>query len=644
MKHNLPMWFPSDRQPLCANGIIMGDGDLYLDGQGMSPASIEKAVSRPRVAAPGLTTLVPLTDRILTSERLRLYLDRYPVQSLDRSVVVLPPESVGDQSLEELGEWADRLGLPVRFPVRALDTTAGGDLPLAEHRVLDLDAAGTQVAPGAGEWVQVLPRSTRAALAHLLRNKSHRLVLSPDGVQLGMPPAQVGHLFGDVLPGSGEAQASPVGDAFAATGTTPAVADGYAFLAYALRELPAGGQALVVADRPFQLVRHADTGNLAVIDVAAAAPGLLPLEPAAIHYAELPADISPAKLQEILYGVRPDEQELFQWRTADGGAFSVEVVGPRTGIDRHLAMLAELAQELDQPMIVAGVERPGAAVTEKVLTRLDERLEVYGWAGEVPLVVTLGDIAGLLGKLTERNAAVLHQTPGLTTGGSLVNLGPPPWAMREPGKEQPVAVRDELSADLIRDGGGVHRRPPFPRPSLAVGTFLTTSLTEPETVRATVGRLGADLRTGLGQVAEISARVPMFEGHQAVLNLADAGRLDATLDYLGDRRRPGAILGPLLTAAPAQVPALLPQLAALAGKGLDDVVSQQITQSLSDLIAGTADAAQVTARIHQLGPKLPTEGGIRAEWVTELHRLSPLLSGNPEVVPQVMEAVMTCPG
>ncbi len=641
MPKDLPLSF---NKPLCATGIVMGKDVLFLDSQGLSRARVEEAVERPRPEAPGMMTLVPLKSGMVDSERLRLYLDRYPAESLDRSVFVAPPELVGDRSLAQLGEWADRLGMPVRFPVRALDTTVAGDLPLAQHRVLDLDAAGTQVTPGTGEWVQVLPAATRAAVAEALLNGSQRLVLTSEGAQLGMPPDQVRRLLNDALSGHRTITAPLRKDVIAAVGTTPSEADGYVHLSYVLRDLAPGGQVLVVAaDRPFLVTRHKDSENLAVIDVAAAEPGLLPLQPGTILYADLPAGFDLAGLRETLYGVQAQEPELFQWRTAGGDTYAIEVIGPDTGVRQHLPVLAQLAQDLAQPMIVAGVQRPGAAVTGQVRATLDERLEVFGWSGEVPLVVTLGDVATLEETLTTRNAAVLYQAPGLSTGGSLVNLGPPPWAIREPGTKQPATVREDLSADLIGDSGVVRRRPPFERPTMAVGNFLTTRLSEPETLRGTIRQMGADPRLQLGQVEEISARVPAFAGHRAVLHLANAGKLDATIDLLSERTKPGAIFGPLLTGAPPQVPALLPQLAALADQGLDDVVSYRLTMALSDLIGGTRPREKVVADINELGPQLPKAGGVRGEWVVELAKLRPLLSEHPGVLDDVMQAVVRCP-
>ncbi|HWS33949.1 MAG TPA: hypothetical protein VN408_14550 [Actinoplanes sp.] len=670
---NLPMVFAGTTPELCAEGIAIGTDALFIGSDNVRPDELDMIAAQPRPKSDGLTTLVPLRADVLDWSRLQRYLDLYPPQSLDRTVFVLPPTVVGDQSLAGLGAIADRVGLPVRYPAGRLtgDGTAG--LDLAGHRVLDLNAAGEQVAPGTGDWVQVAPLDSRAATAY--RNDllsavgvggpqlRQRLVPTPEGVQFGLPPAAVERILGAGPGERGPVPAQIDGDAaFTETGTTPAVADGYADLMYRLRDLPPGGQVLVEADRMFLVFRDPQTGGLATVDVAAMAPGLLPPAPATIRYAELPA--GPAlrdrldDLHENLLGVRPGESaavasqdglELFRWQTATGSTATIEIIGPRTAIEPYLPELAAIAEQLDQPIIVAGVERRGGVLPSYVQPRLNERLEIYGWGREVPVVVTLADLgtAGDLVKtLDSRNAALLYQSPGLSTatpGDLFANLGMPPWGIREPGKAEPTAVRDGLSADLVQSGGGVGRLPRFAPPSRAVGEFLVTKLTEPQSVRDTIGRLGTDLRDGQGQIAEIKNRVPSFAGHQAVVDLAAGKHLDSTLGYLADRGTPGAMLKPLIGATPAEIPGMLPQLADLAGVGLGDVVSQRIAQSLSDLIAGTATESEVRDRIHGLSQQLPERSGVRMKWVEQLDALAGVVPEHAGVITHVMESIVTCP-
>ncbi|GAA5179179.1 hypothetical protein GCM10023322_08390 [Rugosimonospora acidiphila] len=675
MALNLPLLFSNRPPELCADGIAIGPDALFVGVNDVPPDELATIAAEPRPVASGLTTLVPLRPDVVDWPRLQTYLGLYPAESLDKTVFHLPTSVFGPKSPAGLGDIADRLGVPVRY-ARAALTDDGAVLELGEHRIVYLDDVGEQVGPGTGTWVQIAPLTTRAVGAYeeipdadvTLGDQHARqmIVLTPDGVQVGLAPTLVQRAFPQALRGTATA-VEPVADPFTATGTTPVEVPGYSALQFGLRDLPPGGHALVGAGGVFLAVRDPRTGALGMIDVAAAAPALLPREAGPIRFATLPGAASVVErlsgLRDGVFGVRDgsfaagsrDGLELFAWQAATGERMSIEVIGARDAVAPYLGKLAEIAEQLDQPMIVAGVQRPGGVLAGGIAAKLNERFEVYGFDRTVPLVVTLADLGRsgeLLKVLTTRNAAVLYQAPGLSAGdGLFANLGES-WAVREPAQPVPTKVADELSADLVRDGGGTRRAPAFEPPTWSVASFLTQRLTEPEVVRESFGRFGAGLDAVRAEVAQVDDRVPeTFAGHKAMIGLAANRHLDSTLTYIADRTSPGAMIKPMVdataTGSPAereaQLKEMLPHLADLAGHGLGDVVSQRIAQILSDMITGELERGKALESITPLAGQLSQDTAVRVEWVRALRALAAKVPTYDEIFTEVGTAIMKCP-
>jgi len=676
---NLQLLFDGSPPELCADGIAVGPDALFVGSNDVRPEQLHAVQAEPRPTGPGLTTLVPLRADVPSWPRTRTYLDLYPPESLDKTVFHLPTSVVGPQSLAGLGRTADGVGVPVRYAAADLIDDPDAAAPPAEYRVIGLDDAGEQADLGSAAWVQVAPAVPRARGAYenlpdadvWLGDHHARLLLVPtaDGVQFGLPTDLVTRFYKQALRANA-ITTPPIADPFAATGTTPTDAGGLSALHLALQNLPPEGHALVEAGGVYLVIRDPHTGALATIDVPGSTASLLPHEPGPIRFAELPGTMSAADrmagLRDDIYGARSgsfaadtrDGLELFTWTTGSGEPQAIEIFGPRAAIEPYLGKLAAIAEELDQPIVVAGVERPGDRLDEGIAGQIDARIEVYGFDAVVPLVVTLADLAHpsagpLLSMLDTRNASVAYQAPGLSTGdgGLLANLGAPPWAVREPRRATPAKVADDLAPDLVLAGGAVRRTPAFEPPSPAVAGYLTTGLTEPETVRESFGRFADGLEAEHSEVTGVAGRVPAYGGHEAMIGLARDGHLDSTLAWIGDRSSPGAMVKPLLDVAATaseddrgqQVRTMLPQLAKLAGHGLGDLISQRIAQTISDLIEGLITEDQAREAIFGLAGLLPQDTDVRLKWILELRTLSQTVPQFDGILTHVGDAIMKCP-
>jgi hypothetical protein len=331
------------------------------------------------------------------------------------------------------------------------------------------------------------------------------------------------------------------------------------------------------------------------------------------------------------------------------------------------------AQSIDQPVIVLGAERPGDVPEPRRLAALRTLLNVYGWRGKVPVVVTRARVERPLTKiLDEYGASLVYQSPKAAEAwqgggtGSLValNLGNS-WVVRLPGG--PAASGDRqslpppaevLSPQLMQAAAGRRRQPAFSPPSVPVASFLSVSLTNPAGVRAAFQQhelVRADeLEQVQEQVQQIVSRDPAFSGHHGVLRLASLGQFNSALAYLeaeAGEKRADAIVQPLLSVDQAAAPEehkktilhMLPHLAALAGGEINDGASEAILRAINDLITEGKTAEQVKADVRNYSRFLPKSGQVRVGWTRRLVELREKMPQYDAILQEVNLAILNCP-
>jgi hypothetical protein len=703
----LNLIFPGKEPELCADGIaLVGKGTYMVGTDLVKPSELSAAERLPRPVNPGLTTFVPLRPSLLGWGPLRNFLSMQPATSLDKWLFFLPPSIVGGRSLSDLGRDADHLGMPVQYPAAQLTEEPPGALENAADRVRYLDLEGNPVDLAAADIVQVEPLNRRGANAYdevmagavklAPAQRLDRLVHTLTGVQLGLAPGLVNRMLTEVLGGgprpAGQAlaPATELGDlAFTAAGVTDVhTAQGYAELSRAVRDLPAGAQAVIVVEGAatgvFQVVKDPATDGLMLVDTASAAPGELPKEADTIRYGRVPEGQSFAEtlegLRADLYGTDTtapswvattrDEVQKLQWIDSSGTLRTVEVLGSTLGLPavgrtaqervdqgKFQDGVMDLAEQSDRSMIVLGVDHPGEPVPLALLDSLAHRVGVHVLDGDVPLVVTNGTVnADLRAELDKLHADLVYQAPGLSSGGGLLNLGLPPWAVRVPGAEpdETAAIADELADDAIVDAVRQRPAPAVEAPARELSALVTTSVTS-ATREQLVERLNSvrSLTTDQRPAAtELAGLTSAFRPQAALLHIDHVGGREETLDWLQNPTEAAAMLGPLLNVSKAtedvtvretQVRALLPELAALARHGVNDEVSMTIAEKLNGLFTGEISETEARTAILGLAGKLVNETVIRNKWVTALHEMSRLLPQHSRIFTWVAEAILDCP-
>ncbi|WP_432990721.1 hypothetical protein [Dactylosporangium sp. CA-233914] len=689
---------------LCADGrtVFLPGGGLALGATGVlaphDPFAVQANAASMlfgSVATPVFADAALLTPPYLLLLGL---LDRQPLDALDLVQVVLPA-SPDPLSLPGMGQLADTLGVPVAAfraqltPDELTPEELGRALPLAQHRVVHLDEAGQMTAAATGVTVRVMPQSSRApkpwlgvpeeALASLAGKPylPGRIVFSDKGVELGLPAALVSYQYGSVLRkhGLGAKARSWSGGfddaAFAAVGAKR-VEDlgGYVELLYKMDQANSGKHALVAVDAPagpsVYLAVSGDARTVSVFDLANSAPALLPKDASRVRFALLPDVLTVEDRLDALgaawfgtqapsvAGTVPSwaaatqaEVDLHSWRDAAGTIRTIEVIGSVGNVPAaHLAVLAEAAEVIDEPIVILDTDRPGEQPSRERLALLRRRLEVHGFpaggdaesAGQVrtaPVVYTRTHVppAAMKSELTEvldtYGAALVYEAPGRSAdgvGAGLLNLGTA-WTARRPGGADGDAtdgaappVEATLTVELIRAATNMRRAPAFTSPGVPVAAFLSSPLNDPEAIVAALRRDGSALPDQHAQLAGVVERVPSFAGHHAVLSLTKP-LLQADATSSGSLGR------------------MAPLLAELAGVRFNDNASHAILGAIGDLIEDRTTHEEAKDAIWRYRRDLP-QGNVRSDWIRKINALTPLL---PEHHKGVMEwvavAIMTCP-
>ncbi|MGI5239312.1 hypothetical protein [Dactylosporangium sp. CA-139066] len=347
--------------------------------------------------------------------------------------------------------------------------------------------------------------------------------------------------------------------------------------------------------------------------------------------------------------------------TMDSGGVSGEVVVVGSGAGEPVGVLSAVqraAGGVDQPVVVVSVP-PGGSPDAGQVAAVRTLLNVYGWRGRVPVVVTRGRLTALESLLDLYGVSAVYQTSaagaglgGPSGGLAALNLSNS-WVLRRPAGEPEAAglSSEVLSAELLQAAAG-RRRPVFDRPSTPVASFLSVPLHDTSRIRETYDTYRALLARDLPQVQQIVSRDPAFAGHQAVLGLAELGQFDAAVAYLqaGDDR-PDVIAAPLLNidrdATPVQreraVVGMLPHLAALARAVSHDLASEAILLAVADLITENRSQEDVKNDIWFHKNLLPKDGRLRVGWVTHLTQLTQQLPEHNDSLGWIASAIMNCP-
>ncbi|MFG2045767.1 hypothetical protein [Dactylosporangium sp. NPDC048998] len=393
-------------------------------------------------------------------------------------------------------------------------------------------------------------------------------------------------------------------------------------------------------------------------------PGLYVVRTEGGHY--LPA-LAGSRLGEPVEGDVEPSWPLFLppgadlLSTVDTGGVSGEVVVVGSGAGEPVGVLRAVrraAGGVDQPVVVVSVP-PGGSPDAGQVDAVRTLLNVYGWRGRVPVVVTRGRLAPLESLLDLYGVSAVYQTSavggglgGRSGGLAALNLSNA-WVLRRPAGEPAAAglSSEVLSAELLQAAAG-RRRPVFDRPSTPVASFLSVPLRDTSRIRETYDTYRALLAPDLPQVQQIVSRDPAFAGHQAVLGLAELGQFDAAVAYLqaGDDR-PDVIAAPLLNidrdATPVErqraVVGMLPHLAALARAVSHDLASEAILLAVADLITENRSQEDVRNDIWFHKNLLPKDGRLRVGWVTHLTELTQQLPEHTDSLGWVASAIMNCP-
>lgn len=692
---NLPLLLPAGD---CGDGVVPVPGGWQLHGN-PGPDAVAEADNRPTM--PGLTQFYP-EQGMLGSSALSQFLERQPALALDRTVVTLPA-AAGGLNLFTLGQWADQLGLPVQARVADLRTEPWQTLPYAQHRVVDLHPDGQMAVPGTGATVRVVPQASRAPRPYadvpaeavsMVAARPYppgRVVFTDGGIELGLPAGLVnndaaigGHPLTDVIRDM-DGVFQP--EAFEVVGATSVqTLDGYVDLLHQMQSAEPGTHGLVVVDHPTGAGSEVYLGvrepnGVWFLDLARLKPALFTKDPTAVRFAVLPGGSLPVtdrlSALDAAWLPRVDASlPLYLPPGATGlgtpeSGHAVVVIGPHRDEPASVLEAARrVAQEVDQPVIVLAVRRAGSAPEPDRVAALRTLLEVYGWRGRVPVVITRAQVGPLEEVLDEYRASVVYQTPGSNAaarpGGALGGLAALNlsnlWTVRPAGGtvrqaasgDRPAErrVSEVLSTPLVQAAAGRRRRPAFNPPSVPVASFLSVSLTNPAGIRTAYRDRQEHLRAKLPQVQQIIRRDPAFSGHHAVLSLAELGQFDSAMAYLeaGDDTRADEIVKPLLSVARPDSEAggqtihtMLPHLAALAGGQVNDRASQAILHAIGDLIAGHETAAQVKADVWTHKDHLPQGGVVRVAWIRSLNTLIRQMPQHGESLNSIAEAIVTCP-
>ncbi|MFI5838868.1 hypothetical protein ACIA8K_04020 [Catenuloplanes sp. NPDC051500] len=605
------------------------------------------------------------------------FLRQTPPEVTDRAV--LRPLSPAGMTLGEIAARADAAGLPVEIRRSDLAEPRPGETPVAAARLLGFTATMelTTIADADVLWVAPLrhwaPGAYTGADPEVLDTVLSvpypvaRMVFDGDnGVQLGLPPALVQHLYGAPLAALGrQLGAADLPD-------TPAQRiGGYGDLLAALAQPGSRGFVQVETAAGISsvfLAMHGESG-LAFLDPATGSAASFPPVPVRIglHQVEGAGDLA-GWLSEIggrqVAPVAPvatrtiNRSSRMHAVPIGDGTRALDVIGgPGALKGPLLAEITTAAAEVEAPVVLIATDRPGAAPTQRQLydlewTLLQHQRNVQA-GGAAPIVVIRGDSPQVISHLLDRYDFAVVQQPsgaqGRPGGGLRLNLENP-WVGRSADGAQLSAPVRAITGDFLRSVAG-NRPAQAKQVSVdeTVADFLSTPLEDVPAVKSMLAEHGSSLKALASQIGTLGVQKDMFAAWEAILRIdgrRDTELAGAAFGYLGAGAEPERKQKAL-----SFVPSLIGKAPEARGEGfadlidltkgpLDDGASRALLSAIQLGIEG-GSMEQIKHEIYQHSRYLPETG--RTDWIRELRGLMQRRPEHSTLFEQVAVFVETCP-
>jgi|GEM_PF-6493741 len=684
---------------LCADGrtVPVATGGMHLHTAADKlvlddDPYLEEAYERP--PAPDMTPLSYGPDALGSALTAR-FLDRLPLEALDRMGYRPLPSLEPDLDLADLGERADEVGLFVEIPTADLaPLRPGRELPLAQHRVTWLDGNRNSTTPHNAVTVRVASRNDRsagayrdvddetAAIAERLPYLSGHIVYGPQSVNLGRPGGLVTHRFGPAVRALGRWLDNDDVAAARAAGATTITLDGYGDLMHRMEWAPHGSQGLVQVEDESGAVSvflaHRDEQGVAFLDPGTGAAAEFPREPGPVRFTGLPGVMSlpdrvtalriagTAAVREPVPIKLPAGAEFYTPESGGTPAQPVVVLGGvASEATSTLENLSRLAGQVGRPIVVVGVG-PARTVPAGQVPALRSVIVQFGWTGAVPVAVTRAmlddgpDSTAVHDVLDGLGTSIVYQiTSGMAraAGFTVSSLFGSAWTVRPPATTDGSApvpappVTEGLDAALFGYAAEQNDTPAYGRPPAEVTSFLHTSVRAFAGPTPPIDLRGPQVKKFGPLVTRIASDVREFAPHAAVLHLAETAGPDMVTGYLANPENRGRQVFQTMLTVPGQTPAarksgvqkMMPHLAALsADENVEDLASTVVLNAIMDYSTNARSDEEIREDI--FAHRLYLSGHIKNDYavlVSELKAAMPPEDGAG--YDKVVQWLLDCP-